>query len=231
MGPNSKTHTGPNPSFFRFVKHMSRDSSKMSYTEHLLSSSSSLKNKEVLTNYGGGGIERSGSSFWNPLWQLLLSPFTTTLVCVSSYNWVICMSLSHTNSMCHYTFLFQLKSVLIFITLCSWYSSSQCCQVIFVHYIVQGKFHFKPSICSITIFHSCVSPYSFNPPSHITFLCMFRVDDEVIHHGPPSTSIFLSTSTDYPGIRLRNQLVPWDLHASMVGLLNFDSRFTPLILI
>jgi hypothetical protein len=54
---------GPNPSFFRFIKHVMRDSSKMSYTEHMLSSSSSLKNKEVLTNHGGGEIEGSGSSF------------------------------------------------------------------------------------------------------------------------------------------------------------------------
>jgi hypothetical protein len=121
----------PNPSFFRFVKHMSRDSSKMSYTEHLLSSSSLLKNKEVLTNHGGGEIERSGSIFWNPLWKLLLSPLNMAHVCVSSYSWVICLSLSHTNSMCHYTFSFQSKSALIVITLCSWYSSSQCCQVIF----------------------------------------------------------------------------------------------------
>jgi hypothetical protein len=29
-------------------------------------------------------------------------------------------------------------------------------------------------------------------------------------------------------IRLRNQLVPWDLHASMAGLLTSDSRFTSL---
>jgi hypothetical protein len=41
-------------------------------------------------------------------------------------------------------------------------------------------------------------------------------------------SLFLSTSTHYLGIRLRNQLVLWDLHASMAGPLTFDSRFTPL---
>jgi hypothetical protein len=39
------------------------------------------------------------------------------------------------------------------------------------------------------------------------------------------TSLFLSTSTHYPGIRLRNQLVPWNLHASMAGFLAFDSGF------
>jgi hypothetical protein len=45
---------------------------------------------------------------------------------------------------------------------------------------------------------------------------------------PSSTSLFLSTSTHYPGARLRNQLVPWDLHASMAGLLTSDSGFTSL---
>jgi hypothetical protein len=42
------------------------------------------------------------------------------------------------------------------------------------------------------------------------------------------TSLFLSTSTHYPGIWIRNYLVPWSLHASMVGVLVFDSGFTSL---
>jgi hypothetical protein len=37
-----------------------------------------------------------------------------------------------------------------------------------------------------------------------------------------------STSTHYPESRLRNYLVPWSLHASMVGFLAFDSGFTSL---
>ena len=41
-------------------------------------------------------------------------------------------------------------------------------------------------------------------------------------------SLFLSTSTHYPRIRLRNQLVPWNLHASMAGFLAFDSGFSLL---
>jgi hypothetical protein len=40
------------------------------------------------------------------------------------------------------------------------------------------------------------------------------------------TSLFPSTSTHYPGIRLRNQLVPWNLHASMEGFLAFDNGFS-----
>ena len=50
---------GPNHSFFRFVKYMMRDSLKVSYIEHLLSSSSLLKNKGVLIHHGGGKFEKS----------------------------------------------------------------------------------------------------------------------------------------------------------------------------
>jgi hypothetical protein len=39
------------------------------------------------------------------------------------------------------------------------------------------------------------------------------------------TSLFLSTSTHYPGKRLRNHLVPWSPHASMVGFLAFKNGF------
>jgi hypothetical protein len=37
-----------------------------------------------------------------------------------------------------------------------------------------------------------------------------------------------STSAHYPESRLRNYLVPWNLHASMAGFLAFDSGFTSL---
>ena len=36
-----------------------------------------------------------------------------------------------------------------------------------------------------------------------------------IHQGPPVTSLVPSTSAHYPGLRLRNLLVPWSLHVSM----------------
>ena len=48
---------GLNHSFFSFVKNILRDSRKLSYTDHLLSSSISLKNKEILANHGVGKIE------------------------------------------------------------------------------------------------------------------------------------------------------------------------------
>jgi hypothetical protein len=55
---------GSNLSFFRFIKYVMRYSLKMSYIEHMLSSLSSLKNKEVLVVHGGGGrFEGSGSIF------------------------------------------------------------------------------------------------------------------------------------------------------------------------
>jgi hypothetical protein len=42
------------------------------------------------------------------------------------------------------------------------------------------------------------------------------------------TSFVSSTSAHYPETRLRNSLVPWNLHASMEGFLAFDSGFTSL---
>lgn len=48
----------PNHSFLRFIKYMMRDSPKVIYIKHLLSSSSSLKNKGVLIHRGGGNLKR-----------------------------------------------------------------------------------------------------------------------------------------------------------------------------
>ena len=49
-----------------------------------------------------------------------------------------------------------------------------------------------------------------------------------IHHGPPWMSLFLSTSTPYPGIRLRNQ-VKYLGHACLYGRLpRFQHGFTSL---
>jgi hypothetical protein len=63
---------GLNPSFFKLVKHVMRDSSNMSYINNLLSLSSLLKNKEVCIVHGGGKFEGSGSVFWKSLWQLFV---------------------------------------------------------------------------------------------------------------------------------------------------------------
>jgi hypothetical protein len=111
---------GLNLSFFRFVKNLMRDSLKMSYTEHLLSSSISLKNKEVLIIHvgGGGEFERSGSIFGKHYGSRLFSPLNMAHFCVFSYNWVICLSLSHTDPMSHNTPLDHPKSAPIIVALC-----------------------------------------------------------------------------------------------------------------
>lgn len=82
---------GPNPSF-KFVKNMLKDSPKVNYSEHLLSSSSSLKNKKVLANHGGGKIEE---------------------------KWVKSLeNIMATNLMSHYTHSIHPKSALVIVTLC-----------------------------------------------------------------------------------------------------------------
>ena len=50
-----------------------------------------------------------------------------------------------------------------------------------------------------------------------------------IHWGPPVTSFVPLTPAHYLETRLRNSLVPWNLHASMASFLTFDSGFTSLI--
>jgi hypothetical protein len=83
MDPISRTHLRPNPFFFKFIKNMSRDSSNMSYTEHLLSSSSSLKNKEVLTNHGGGKLKEVGQVLWEPWRQFFVTLEYDTCLCLA----------------------------------------------------------------------------------------------------------------------------------------------------
>jgi hypothetical protein len=53
-----RNHLGPNPSFFRFVKHVSMGLIEYELTKHLLPSSSLLKNKELLSYLGGGEFEK-----------------------------------------------------------------------------------------------------------------------------------------------------------------------------
>jgi hypothetical protein len=151
-----------------------RDSWKMSYTKHLLSSSSSLKNKEVLANHGGGKIEGSGSSFGKHYGSCLLSPLNMAPICVLSYSWVICLSLSHTNPMSPHTPSTSPEEYLVIVALCFGLSLSRVnvAKSFFVPHNVQGKFHFKPT--TLQYYHissSCQYPYSFDLSSYITFLC------------------------------------------------------------
>jgi hypothetical protein len=127
-----RTHMGTNPSFFRFVKYVMRDSSKMSYTEHLLSSSISLKKKGVLSSHGGEKIKGSGSSFGKHNDSCWLSSLSMEPIWFLSRSWVICLSLSNTNTVSLHTPSSHPKSASVIIALCLVYLSLiQCCQAIF----------------------------------------------------------------------------------------------------
>ena len=122
-----RTHMGLNHSFFKFVKNMLRDSLKVSYTKHLLSSSISLKNKEVITNHHRAKqLKGSGSSLFETLWQLLLSPLNMSHIHILSYSWVISLFLSHANIMRPYTHLNHSNYALVIVRLClvisSWFN-------------------------------------------------------------------------------------------------------------
>jgi hypothetical protein len=173
------THMGLNPSFFRFVKHVMRDSSKMSYTEHLLPSSSFLKTKRYSPSMVGEKIEGNESSFEKHYGSCLLSLLNMEHVCVLSYSWVISLSLSHTNPMSHYTPSTHPKSAPVIIALCfglslieSMFLSHLSCFTMFIGISIPNQ-----PLCSITNLHPCVSPCSFNPLYYIYFLCQFHVND------------------------------------------------------
>ena len=72
---------------------------------------------------------------------------------------------------------------------------------------------------------TCVSPTLLISWYHLTLVSCHWWGT---HHYPPSTILFLSTTTHHPGIRLRTYSVPWNSHASMVCILVFDSCFTSL---
>jgi hypothetical protein len=65
---------GSNHSFFRFIKHVKIGIIEDELNDHLLSSSSSLKDKEALTYLGGGGggIWEVGQTF-ETLWKLFVA--------------------------------------------------------------------------------------------------------------------------------------------------------------
>ena len=100
------------------------------------------------------------------------------------------------------------------------------CQVLLSCLNVQGKYPPRESaIPNILPQNQCQS-MSFWSTNYISMSISCHWWG--IHQGPPSTSLLPLTPTHYPRIRLRNQLVLWDLHASMEGLLTFDSGFTSL---
>jgi hypothetical protein len=144
----------------------------MSYIDHVLSSLRSL-NKERGTHLSGWGeeLKEVGQVFENPLWKLL-PPLKMAHVFISSYSWVILLSLSHTNSMCHHTFSSSRRVLLFLSHYILGTHRFNAAKSVFVLSHVQGKFHFKPSICSISNFH---------------FLCQsILIRFTILHHFPMS---------------------------------------------
>jgi hypothetical protein len=72
---------GPIPYLFRFVKQRKRNLPKVSYIEHVLSSSSSLNQKEVLIYLDGGKNwkEQAKKSLENIIQRVLESPLNMAL--------------------------------------------------------------------------------------------------------------------------------------------------------
>jgi hypothetical protein len=177
----------------------------------------------------GGKFEGSGSVFWKALWKLFvvtLEHGTCLCLVLQLGNFLVSESYQSYESL--YSFptrrVPQLSShyVLVYI------SSSQCFQVIC-----------HASQCSrevsSQINHSAVLPtfilvsvcahliYYLTSLSCVSFVSM--MGDTSWPSFDESVPVDFNTLS---GIRLRNQLVPWNLHAPMVGLLTFDSRFTSL---
>jgi hypothetical protein len=170
---------GPNLSFFRFVKHVMRDSSKMSYTDHFLSSSSSLKKKRYFPFMVRENLREVGQFFEKHYGSCLLFPLNMAPICVLSYIWVNCLSLSHTNPMSHYTPSSHPKSAPIIVTPCFGLSLIQSMLPSHLSCLTMFKGSFNPNqpLCNITNFHPRVSLCSFDLSYYNTFLCQFRVDE------------------------------------------------------
>ena len=213
---------GPNHSFLGFIKNTPRDSSeRWAYiNKHMWSSSSLHKNKEVLARNGGGkfgkGIcfifvsigSKCRSWTWHPLFIIW-----------SRFGKSICLSfdLLQGHSLCR-LWVNAAKSLVVS-SICS-----RAIQPLFESAICSYPFTLcRPSLC---------------PKSNCYMLCFTNQTLLLIschwwgiHQGPPVTSLVPSTSAHYPGLRLRNHLVPWSLHASMASfsLSTVGLHYWPLI--
>jgi hypothetical protein len=108
-------------------------------------------------------------------------------VCVSSYSWVIFLSMIHTNSMCLHTFSSN-RRVLLFSShyILGTHRVNVAKSFVMPHH-VQGKFHFKPSIYSIASFH---------------FLCQsILIRFTILHHFPCVSFLSMMGDTSRPSFR------------------------------
>lgn len=220
---------GPNHSFHRFIKNMLRDSPKVRHIKNLLSFSSSLKKKGYSPVMVGEKLKRESHCVYIHFWQQSIESSSNLALVVDSlpYNWVI-----------HCLWVIQLLWVFIPPRLVTY--PIVICKCYVPHYVSSSKsifcraYWFEDHLPRVYHSQSCVprfqhctyvNPTLLIPWYHLTPMshCWWG-----IHHFPPSTSLFLLTSTHHMRIRMRTYSVPWNSHASMVGILIFDSGFTSL---
>ena len=131
------------------------------------------------------------------------SLFYMAPVYVMSFSWVICLSLSRINVMCHFTSSTPSKNVIELSVIILFWSilMSQCCQVSCHAFNVQEEL---VTLCQ---------PLQYCQPFASVCAQLFHQTNLLwpvscrrcgIHHGPPSTDLFLSTSDHYPGIKSRD---------------------------
>jgi hypothetical protein len=96
----------------------------------------------------GEKLKEVGQVFGKHYGTCLLSPLNMVSICISSYNWIIYLYLSHTNPMIHYTPSTHLKSSMVTVALCFNLSLSQVnvSKSFVMPHNVQGNFHLKPTI-------------------------------------------------------------------------------------
>ena len=143
----------------------------------------------------------------------MLPPLNMAFVRILSYSWVVSLYLIHSNLMIPNTSLNHTKSYLVIVML-FWSSliKSMLPSHLSCHLMFTGSYILNKSSYSITDLSS-----SCHPP---------LIWSIMLDQCPPSMIVFLLTSMHHLGVRLRIQLVPGNLHASMVGLLIFDSQST-----
>ena len=102
-------------------------------------------------------------------------------------------------------------------------------------FICSREVHLKPILSwPSAVIHSlrvglpCVQSNLHHTLFHLQNMLLISCHWWGIHQGPPVMGFVPLTSAHYPESRLRNSLVPWSLHALMVGFLAFDSGFTSL---
>ena len=132
------------------------------------------------------------------LWTWHLSAFHLV-------NCVFSLIPSRSNFMSHVTPLSLSKNALSNVVLCS-ALSSQCYQVFFrATRCSKGSWKFTSTVKTTFVSVPFESVLWLHHLQHSKSLFWVSFRRCWIHHGPPSTRLFLSNSTHHPGISLRNK--------------------------